>query len=526
MSIEVSPPLIFAPPPPRPAPPSRVEPNAIKRRESPSLPPPATSRLDVVLNRVAASRSLWLTPVLLLQAVLCLRLSNGMSEDEAQSINAGHQLIAHILHGTPTPAFGSYFAGVPSLFAVPAAMLDHVGGASLIRGTNTGLVLIATVLVYLATRRIFGQGAAIVAAAVFAINPATIFAARFASVDAPCLLTLAAAFYFAIKAWQRRLYPVLAGALLATAAAEKYVAILFIPGALVAAYAINAQRVTRNRAALTLGVMSASVVGGLIALAALAHHDWHGFTANALGGHTFEEVAGSTLLHDGWDYIGVLAVVAVASLAVVTRDRRGLAAPLCAAGLLPVVVQILWHDSASLQRNIAFSMVFLAPVLGAGGTWLMGQGRWLAVRAPLALMAGVLLLSTGMGTSASMIHSWPTSTSIDAALRYYVHDGNQRYLVDGNELPAYYLSDVTGYNQWVSTLDGRYSSAGGTTRLREDLQDAAYRLVLYRDNDATPGLDKLMVATLRNRYTLVARVPVSPGNTNTYWSLWLAELPR
>jgi hypothetical protein len=517
MSVEISHPLVLEPPP-------RVTPHAVGHGQK-SLAPSATSRLDVALNRVASSQSLWLTPILILQAVLCLRLSNGISEDEAQAVNAGHQMIGHLLHGSPSPAFGSYFAGVPSVFAIPAAVLDHLGGIALIRGTNTVLVLLTTVLVYLWTRRMFGQGAAILAAGVFAVNPATIFISRFASMDAPCVLALTAAAYLATKAWQRRLYPLATGALLAAAVAEKYVVILFIPGVLLVAYVVTAQRVTRRHAARALLATAAATLACLGAGAAVFHRDWQGFTSNALGSHPVKELAGSALLHDGWDYIGLLAIAGVAAI-VVARGQRKLAGVLCLAALAPVAVQIGWSESASLQRNVAFSMVFLAPALGAGATWLVRQGRLLSLRAPLALVGVVVLLSSGMATSAAMIHSWPTATSINSALRYYAHNGTQRYLVDGNELPAYYLADVTGYNQWVSTLDQRYATPGGAARLRLDVENGDYRLVLYRDNDATPNLDKSMVATLRTRYTLVARVPVTPGNTSTYWSLWLAELPR
>ena len=518
MSIEVSPPYVLAAPP-------RAEVPATKTRRDVPPPPHATTRLDAVLNRVVSSRSLWLTPVLLLQALLCFRLSNGLQEDEALSINSGHQMIAHLLHGTATPAFGQYFSGVPALYAIPAALLDHVGGPSLVRAINTFLVLFATVLVYLAARRLFGQGAGILAAAVFAINPATIFIARFASVDAVCVLTLAGALYLATSPSRHRLYPLLTGVLLATATAEKYIAVLFIPGALAVAFAVAAQRIGRRRALRVLGMTTAATVLSIAAWAALAHNDGHGFATNALGGHTVDEVAGTTLLQDGWDYVGVIALCSAAAVAALSR-RRWLSGVLCAAGLLPVGVQIASQQSASLQRNVGLSMLFLAPVLGALGAWLVTQGRLLGIRAPLALVGAVALLSSGMGTSATMIHAWPNSTSINDALRYYAHDGNQRYLVDGNSLPAYYLSDVTSYTQWASTLDQRYATAGGEARLRDDLQSAAYRLVLYRDNGATPALDRSMVATLQTRYTLVAKVPVSQDDKNAYWSLWLAELPR
>jgi 4-amino-4-deoxy-L-arabinose transferase-like glycosyltransferase len=434
-------------------------------------------------------------------------------------------MIAHLLHGSPTPSFGQYFSGVPAIYAVPAALLDHLGGPALVRGANTILVLAATILVYLAARRLFGQGAGLLAAAVFAINPATIFLARFASVDAACILTLAAALYLATNPVHHRLFPLLTGGLLATAVAEKYVAVLFVPGALAIAFGATAHQLGRRPAGRRLAVTAVATVVAVAGWAAIAHNDWRGFASNALGGRILDEVAGTALLHDGWNYVGGIALCSVLAIAAL-RGRRRLTALFCAVGLVPIGVQIASQQSASLQRNIGLSMLFLAPVLGALGAWLVTQGRLLGIRAPLALVGAVTLLSSGMGTSDRMIHAWPTSTSIDSALRYYAHNGGQRYLVDGSSLPAYYLSDVTNYNQWASTLDQLYATASGVTRLRQDIESADYRLVLYRDNGATPDLDRSMLTALQTRYTLVAKVPVSQDDKNAYWSLWLAELPR
>jgi hypothetical protein len=404
-------------------------------------------------------------------------------------------------------------------------MLDHLGGPELVRATNTIIVLLATVLIYLTTRRMFGQGAALLASAVFAINPTTIFIARFASADATSVFLLVAALYLATAAEKHRGYPFLAGLLLATAVAEKYVVILFVPGVLACALVVTTQRLGAVQARRLFARTAVATVAAVALWAAVAHSDWDGFGRNALGGHTIEDIAGGTLWRDGWDYVGVIAVVSAATVALI-RGKRWLTGVLCLAGLAPILVEILYQESASLQRNIGLSVVFLAPVIGVLGASLLSPGRFLGGRAPLALVGAIVLLSSGMGTSAAMIHGWPTSTSINSALRYYAHQGSDRYLVDGSELPAYYLSNVTQYGQWASTLDDRYAGAGGEERLRADIQSAAYRLVLYRDDGATPELDRSMIPTLKTRYTLVARVPVTSGSDHDFWSLWLAELPR
>jgi hypothetical protein len=518
MSVEVSPPFVSMP--------SRAEPLGVgARRHAPPQRTKSVSRLDTALNRATASQAFWLTPVLVLQALLCFRLTNGLDENEALTINSGHQMIAQLLHGTPTPAFGNYLGGVPALFAVPAAMLDHVGGPSLVHGVNSLMVLLATVLVYLSSRRTFGQGAGIIAAAIFAINPATLFVSRYASGDAPALLLLAAAGYVVTSPERRRSHPYLTALFLTTAVAEKYAVVMFVPGILAAGLVIGSRRDGFRFAWRSIATTTVTTIGLGLGWAILARNDWSGFTSTALGGRTAADVAGSTLLRDSWDYVGLIALASVAAVPMIRRHRLTTGV-LCTAGLIPVGLQIAYHQSATLQRNIGLSMVFLAPVLGLLGTWLVRQGRLLGLRAPLAIAGAVALISSGMGTSAQMIHGWPSSTSIDSALRYYVHDGTQRYLVDGSNLPAYYLSDVTSYGQWASTLDPRYAGANGQQLLRDDVESAEYRLVLYRDNGATPALDRSMRSALRTRYTLVARMPVTQGKTNAYWSLWLAELPR
>lgn len=517
MSVDVSPPYVGVP--------SRTQTLGVGARGDAPPQQPSASRLDAALNRITASQSLWLTPVLALQALLCFRLTNGLDENEALTINSGHQMIAHLLHGTATPAFGKYFGGVPALFAVPAAVLDHLGGPGLVRGANTLMVLVATVLVYLASRRTFGQGAGIIAAGIFAINPATLFIARYASGDAPALLLLAAAGYVVTSPERHRTHPYLTALFLTTAVAEKYAVVMFVPGVLAVGFIVGVHRDGFRFTWRTIAATTATTLGFGVLWAILARNDWSGFASTALGGRTAADVAGSTLLHESWDYVGLIALASVAAVPAIRRHRVT-AGVLCAAGLIPVGLQIAYHESATLQRNIGFSMVFLAPVLGLLGAWLVSQGRMLGLRASLAIVGATALISSGMGTSAQMMHSWPSSTSIDAALRYYVHNGSQRYLVDGSNLPAYYLSDVTNYDQWASTLDPRYAGTNGAELLREDLESADYRLVLYRDNGATPALDKAMQSALQTRYTLVARVPVTQGATNAYWSLWLAELPR
>ena len=245
VSIDLPPPLTMTADPQLRVARPRPRPDVAPRR--PDARPPERSRADRIITRGLTSQAIWLTPVLIVQAWFSFRLSNTLEDDEALYINAGHQLIAHILHGTRAPDFGTYFSGVPSLYSVPAAMIDHVGGVALVHATNTVMVMLATIFVYLSTRRLFGHPAALIAATVFAVNPAAIFVGRFASFDAPSLLLLAIALYFAVRSSEDWRFALATGPCLVLATAAKYFALAFMPSVLAILLVLSVQRVGLRR---------------------------------------------------------------------------------------------------------------------------------------------------------------------------------------------------------------------------------------------------------------------------------------
>jgi hypothetical protein len=130
-----------------------------------------------------------------------------------------------------------------------------------------------------------------------------------------------------------------------------------------------------------------------------------------------------------------------------------------------------------------------------------------------------------MSTSSAAIHAWPSSAMVNQGLRQLIRPG-QPVLVDGAAIPAYYLSGTTRYSQWVDTTAPRFAGPGGQARMTADLANGDFKYVLYNSYGATPGVDRSLLATLRNRYTLIAEVPVSAGDPHAHWFLWLSELPR
>jgi hypothetical protein len=506
---------------------TELRPPVALRRTPSRLPAhPAPNLAERLLTKALTSRAIWLTPLLIVQAWLSFRLSNSLEQDEALYINAGHQLIAHMLHGTRAPAFGAYFSGVPAMYSVPAAMLDHVGGPGLVHAANTTMVMLATVFVYLATRRLFGTSAALIGAGVFAVNPASIFVGRFASFDAPSLLFLAIAFYLAVRATDNWRFAVALGPCLVLATAEKYFALAFIPSVFAILVFVAVPRVglrggLRSAALALAGLL---VTGGIAALL-ISPLDWQGLMATSLNRATLLPEGRLALLRDCIGYIGGLTLAAVVGVGLLWR-RWMLAGALLVTALIPAFVQIRFSESASLHKNLAFGVLFLAPLVGVAGAALIRRGRLLGLRAPVALACVALVLSSGMGTSSAMVHGWPNSTNIDAVMAHYVQRGPQKYLVDDSDIPEYYLSGLTNYGQWESTFAPVYQGPHGVQYMRDHLENGYYTLFLYRDEGSTIGLDQQMLTILHRRYTLVAKVPMSASDTHHFWYLWMAELPR
>jgi hypothetical protein len=206
----------------------------------------------------------------------------------------------------------------------------------------------------------------------------------------------------------------------------------------------------------------------------------------------------------------------------VLRERWRLPAVLIAMSAVPAIAQLRFNDGTSLAKNTAFGLVFLVPLVGVAGSHLLRRGRALAVRAATALAAVVLLLSSGMGTSSAMVDAWPNSTQVDTILAQHVHRGAARYLVDGSEIPAYYLSRLTNYDQWQTTYASRYDGPDGAQALARQLERQTFTLFLYRDEGPTIGLDRDMLPILQQGYTLVAKLPISPNDPHQFWYLWQA----
>ncbi|WP_369183172.1 ArnT family glycosyltransferase [Streptomyces sp. Y1] len=429
-----------------------------RRRRLPRVPHPARPVL----------RADWLPllAVLLVQGALSyhLILSNTAFIDEGTYIYAGYQEIAHLRHGTPVSTYETFFSGSPLVYPVVVALADFAGGLNAARLLSLAFMLSATVAVHLATRRLYGSLAAFCAAAAFAALGPTQFLGGLATYDAMALAILAWAGYFAVRSTTGGGFPglVASGLLLALAGVTKYAALLWVPVvcgmAVLAGPGGSLRDWARWRRGLAVLLTFATAVGVTALVAGERYVDGFNHTTlkRAPGHDSYSYVASEAAR-----WVGPLLVVALlGTVAQLVRARRRggaawtefwLAALLLAAGLMAPVNQIRIHTWLSLQKHVDFgawfSCIVAGVILARAVLWLRGRFHLVAGVAAAALVVGPLAWE-GSAQGREMFGEWSNSKEFVAALEPYIAKGEDRYLVENYNVPAYYLRERANWQQW------------------------------------------------------------------------------
>ena len=479
-----------------------------------SLPAGAEDRSGIRRHSVVR----WpLGVVLAAQAALSLRLvwSNTAFQDEALYLRAGHLEWARWAHGTPIPDFPSYFSGAPVLYPPIAAIADSLGGLAAARILSLIFMLAVTSLLWATTLRLYGQRAALLAAALFATLAGTQFLGALATFDALALLLLALAAWLGVRAADcdypaRVALAMTAGVVLAVADAVKYATALFTP-VVILVVGIAAWRRSGRRAGLAVGlaVLVAWLALMVAAIVAGGHEYWLGFTASTLD-RPHATIPVTTVLQHSYVWTSLILVLAVlGTVLAVRREERGKLLPivLTAAALLAPAMQARLHTTVSLQKHVVFGAWFAAIAAGYAMARMsrVDPGRgWAAVMA-LPMVASTLFGS--MGQADSLYAVWPNSAGAVSILRSAVnaHPGN--YLAEDYDVEAYYLRAEVPWRRWSNTYYFSYRGAPpGATSYADAIASHYFSLVILDFADTTTA-DRQITADMRRAggYYVLAR---------------------
>jgi 4-amino-4-deoxy-L-arabinose transferase-like glycosyltransferase len=415
--------------------------------------------------------------VLAVQAVFSLRLAwaNTAFPDEALYLWAGRLEWSHVLHGTPIPAFATYFSGAPVIYPLIGAAANAIGGLAGARILSLCFMLGATSLIWTCTCRLYGKRAAFFAAALFASLGPTQYLGSFATFDAMAIFLLALSLWFVIRAGQRQdatRWMIAAAITLAAADATAYSAAIFDPvviaAAVAVAYPVPGGRLAKSRGA----VLLTYVCTILIPLAKLGGH-WY---ERGIAQTTFSRAIGPTpplvILADAGLWVGVLAIIAAggAAFALLRRRRDGgslLPVVLAGAVLIAPLEQARIRTGTSLNKHVDYGALFAAIAAGYLIDLVIRRIRaasWRAAVCGACAAALCVPFAAGRAQSREFFTWWPNETAFLAVLAPYAA-GHGRILVDTPAIPEYYLwRGGTSWERWSSTSsitlpDGRSTIA-------------------------------------------------------------------
>ncbi|MER5801989.1 ArnT family glycosyltransferase [Streptomyces mirabilis] len=479
--------------------------------------------------------------LLLVQAGLSLRLRGTAFQDEALYIASGHYELNNLLHGTKLPVdFAGYFSGHPKLYPVLAAAVDSYFGLTGVRVLSLLFMLAATGLLYAVTRRLFNLRAALGAAALFSVLQSTTVLGNFATYDAAAIFLLALSMYAVVRTDRMRSAAVLLAAPPAALAfAVKYASGLYLP-TLVLLAVVTAHR-HRGVKTLGRGVFLGAGIGALLGAGYVLSGPLGGISSTTTNRAQGADSAMKLLEHSAeWGGLVFLAAL-VGSVAYALRGRMGempwiegetagrvrragLGVVLTGTALLAPAYQIHLHTEVSLYKHVGFGLLFAAPMAGLGMARLVGPH----FRHPqLGIMVYVLALVFGM-VQAQKAYSFPDSSPMVAYLRTVAHvDKKGFYLAEEQEVPAYYLRDVTGWNQWQNTYFMDYRGKDGKQHTGPDAFEQAVRDgrfdVIVMHGSVTPATYEAVKKGLKGNthYRLAAVFPFTTSSGQNAYRIWV-----
>jgi hypothetical protein len=476
-----------------------------------------------------------LLAVLALQTVLSLRLvwSKTAFNDEALYLWAGHLELAHILHGTPVPAFQTYFSGAPVIYPPLGALADSFGGLAAARLLSLTFMLGATVLVYSTARRLFDRRAGEIAAGSFGLLGSAQFLGAFATYDAMALFLLALATYLVVIARRRLSEPLIitAGIVLALADATKYPTTLWDPVviSLAGLTAMRGGRLRRCGRAVRLALYTS--VSIVVALLGFGGHSYlQGIMFTTLARQSSQVPAGS-ILRDSALWVGLTLVIALRGLVIADNTRvRLICTTLAGAVVLAPLEQARIHTQTSLDKHVAFGAWFGAIAVGYVLSRAVETSKYMGWRIPVGTIGLIALM--GIPQASSFYSSWPNAAEVVAAMQRLVAT-NPRAPIFAEQGPVadYYLglpprqltNNAGGFWYWDPL---QHKEVDGTAAYLEAIRNHYFSVIeLDFSFSSRKQVDDEVLATLRKAggYHIVATIPWADRFGSADFYLWEYE---
>ncbi len=432
--------------------------------------PPDVVAIGVAGRLSASARRLWhpLTAICAVQAALSLALvwSNTAYIDEADYLWVGHLVIRNWLHGAPWPAVlvKSMLSGSPVIYPPIGAVADSLAGLAGARALSMLFMLGATILLYLATSKLFGRSAAVIAAALWALSEPAL-RLTYATYDPlSVFLTTLSAWLIVRSAYHQRtrgqiVDGALAAVVLGLANATAYSGIVIDPIVIAFAFCVWWPVMKAGRAL----AYTASFAAGLVASFAvimIGTGSWAG-TQSIFDRQTQDHESVTLVLNEIWGYSGFLMALALLGALIAfkleSRQRAILVTLAGCAVFAAPVAQFHYGTAWSADKHVAYGFWFAAMAAAYGCAKVLGWPAGARTRLIVAGCAVALLYPAVYGFSAAWqrYHLWPNAGAFVTALRPVISSTPGQIYVPGHEanVAQYYIpAQGADWRRWNAQL--------------------------------------------------------------------------
>ena len=483
--------------------------------------------------------------VLAVEAGLSFRLtwSNTAFQDEALYLWAGHLEWSHLLDGTQIPAFATYFPGAPIVYPLAGAAADAVAGLAGARALSLIFTLIATILLWSTTSRLYGRWAAYFASGLFGVAATTQVVGAFATYDAMSLMLLAAATWIAVCASGSRVAVrvvllVITAALVGLADAASYTTVIWDPVVVTVAILVTWRAKGGKAAAGTAVILLGAVTGLLAAAVRLGGHPYWRGVRSAFGTLVY---AGSSAFDYGSTtsrWVGIIAVLAVIGAIAAVVGRRSVPENLCTCALgltvaLAPLNQVGIEAFVSHVRNADFAAWFASAAAGYALASLAAAVPRVKERRALTAGAGAVAISTVIAVPAAFASysSWPNSTALVAHVQKILRQNEGPVLApDTDNVFDYYLHDDVPYTNLYGQGTFQYQDPSSRRHLTgnaayADAIENRFFSVIALSFSVSPATDQEITGDIRayGGYTLTATLPYRVAGGHSIFQIWVRD---
>jgi 4-amino-4-deoxy-L-arabinose transferase-like glycosyltransferase len=480
-----------------------------------------------------------LSVILFLQAITSLfALRNTAFQDEALYLLAGREIILNYMGKISyVEPYGLYFSGYPFFYPVIGGILDFIGGLEAARLFSLLCMMIVTVCVYLMTLQLFDRKSALLAAFLFAGEGSVLFIGRLATYDAFCLCLLALAMMLCLRAGKAASAQAIValGPLLVLAVAAKYAGLLFVPSVLALLFLWSWKHKGLDETIVRIGIALFSLAAaGTVAFLAMDKQVLTGLSFTTVNRVSFDQTPPMQVIQHIAMMEGIFFGLAFLGLLLCGRQRLLVGLLLFGSSLLVPLYHTYKGEMISLDKHLAFSMFFLAPLAGFAIASLVGWWQKFIVRPiwlnrlPWFIVLAFCLFTIPFGLlqAYNLYTDWPSSTQLTALWQPRVQRAIGHYLAEDYDVSRYNLKNETDIWEWTSMdyfvyTDKKKHDLSGEAAYKAAIQEGYFDLIeLSYGYHTSLAIQLEQTLTASKQYDFVAKVPFHNSYSSGYYWMW------